>query len=117
MEGQIAGCSETLQVSLRQLRSRRPWVLGDDLLQNAFDLVGMTQTAFHIRQFVQRVRHLGVFRVQLTDFGKRLTGTLKVAFGQIHFPKPVLGVARILAVRVFAGTQRTPGWPCRNPWP
>src|SRR5471032_2185849 len=40
--------------------------------------------------------------VQLRNLGKRLTCTLQIAFGQIDFAQPVLGIARVLAVRVFA---------------
>ena len=80
--------------------------MGDNLLQDAFDLVGMTEAAFDICQFVERVRDLGVLRVQLAHFGESLTGTLQVTFGQIHFAQPVLGIARVLAVRVFAQESR-----------
>ena len=73
-----------------------------NLLQNAFDLVSVTEAAFYISQFVQRVRHLGVLGVQLRNLGKRLTRALQIAFGQVHFAQPVLSIARVLAARVFA---------------
>jgi hypothetical protein len=41
-------------------------------------------------------------RVQLADLGECLAGTLQVTLGQVHFTQPVLGIARVLAVRVFA---------------
>ena len=62
----------------------------------------MTKTALNISQLVKRVRHFGMFRVKLAHLGKRLAGGLKIAFGQVHFAQPVLGVARVLAIRVFA---------------
>lgn len=62
----------------------------------------MTETALYISELVQRIRHLGVLGIQLRNLGKRLTCTLQIAFGQVHFTQPVLGVARVLTVRVFA---------------
>ncbi len=76
--------------------------MGHNLLQNAFDPVGMTEAAFYISKLVQRIRHFRVLGVQLRNLGKSLTRTLQIAFGQVHFTQPVLGVARVLAVRVFA---------------
>ncbi|GBH11913.1 Diphthamide synthase [Pseudomonas syringae pv. actinidiae] len=80
---------------MRQLCSRSARILGNNLLQYAFDLVGMTQTTLDISQLVQRVRHLGMLGILLADFGERLTSTLKVAFGQIHLAQPILGIARV----------------------
>jgi hypothetical protein len=77
--------SEALKIALSQLCRRCPGILGNDLLQNAFDLVGMTQSALNISELVQGIRHLGMLGVQLTHFGEGLTGTLQIAFGQIHF--------------------------------
>ena len=76
--------------------------MGNHLLQNAFDLVGMTKAALYISQLVQRIRHFGVLGIELRHLGKSLTCTLQIALGQVHFAQPVLSVARVLAVRVFA---------------
>ena len=75
-------------------------------MQNAFDPVGMTETTLYISELVQRIRHLGVLWIQLRNLGKRLTCTLQITFGQVHFAQPVLGVARVLAVRVLAQESR-----------
>ena len=93
---------QALQIPLGQLGSGSPRILGHNLLQNAFDLVGMTQAAFYVSEFVQRVRHLGVLGIQLADLGKCLARALQITLGQVHFAQPVLGVARVLAVWVFA---------------
>ncbi len=94
--------SKSLKVSLRQLGGRGTRILGNNLLQNAFYLVIVTQAALYVGQLVQRIRHFGVLRVLLTYLGECLTCALKVAFGQIYFTQPVLGIARVRAVRVFA---------------
>jgi len=91
-----------LQIPLGQLSGGSTRILGHHLLQNALDPVGVTETAFYVSQLVQRIRHFGVLGIQLGNLGKRLAGTLQVAFGQVHFTQPVLGVARVLTVRVFA---------------
>ena len=100
-----------LQIALRQLCSRSARILGNNLLQNAFYLVGMTQAALNISQLVERVRHFGMLGVQLADLGKGLACRLQITLGKVHFTQPVLGIARILTVRVFAqkGSERQTG--------
>ena len=85
-----------------QLSSGSSRILGNHLLQNAFDAVGVTETALYVSELVQRIRHLGVLRVQLRNLGERLTCALQITFGQVDFAQPVLGITRVLAVRVFA---------------
>ena len=96
---------------MRQLRGGSAGVLGNYLLQNAFDLVGTAQATFDVGQLVQGIRHFAVLGIRLADLGKRLSCTLQVALGQVHLTQPVLRVAGILAVRVFAqeGGKRLAG--------
>ena len=95
-------CLQALQVPLGQLRRGGTRILGNHLLQNAFDLVGMTQAAFYVSEFVQRIRHLGVLGVQLADLGKSLARALQITLCQVDLTQPVLGIARVLAVGVLA---------------
>lgn len=91
-----------MQVFLRQLRSGRARILGHNLLQNAFDSVGMAQAALDVGQLVERIRHLVVLGIELADLGESLACALQVTLGKVDLAQPVLGIARILAVRVFA---------------
>jgi len=91
-----------LQVFLRQLRRRSTRILGHNLLQDAFDSIGMAEATFDVGQLVQRIRHLVVLGIKLADLGKGLTRALQITFGKVDLAQPVLGIARVLAVRVFA---------------
>lgn len=77
---------QALQVPLSQLGSGSPRILGNDLLQNAFDLVGVTQAAFYVSEFVQRIRHFGVLGVQLADLGKCLASPLQITLARFTSP-------------------------------
>ena len=72
-----------LQIALGQLSGGSARILGHNLLQNAFYLVGMTEATLYISQLVQRVRHFVVLWVQLRNLGKCLTCTLLIAFGRV----------------------------------
>ena len=95
-------CLQALQVPLGQLRRGSTRILGNHLLQNTFDLVGVTQAAFYVSEFVQRIRNLGVLGVQLADLGKSLARALQITLCQVDLTQPVLGIARVLAVGVLA---------------
>ncbi|MNE48948.1 hypothetical protein D3C80_1434390 [compost metagenome] len=49
--------------------------------------------------------------IQLADLGEGLPCALQVALGQVHFTQPVLGVASVLTIGVFAqkGVERLTG--------
>ncbi len=91
---------------MSQLGSGSARILGNDLLQNAFDLVGVTQAALYVSEFVQRIRHLGVLGVQLADLGKCLARPLQITLCQVYLTQPVLGVARVLTVWVTTAGMR-----------
>ena len=92
----------SIQLTLGQLRSRAIRVFGNDLAKNSVGLITVTQTQFHISEFVQRIRNFVVLRVRLTNFSERLSSTLQISLGKIHFSQPILGVTRIRTARILA---------------